>query len=141
TPPCGAETAETAGTSRAAVHIGSKAFTESVILGEIAADLVRSAGTPAVHHRQLGGTRILWNALVKGEIDAYPEYTGTITQEILTGKGTEGEEALRGALAAEGVEMSRSLGFNDTYALGMKEEAAARLGIRTISDLRGHPEL
>jgi osmoprotectant transport system permease protein len=132
---CLAEVPETA------VHIGSKVFTESVILGEIASDLVRSAGTPAVHHRQLGGTRILWNALVKGDIDVYPEYTGTITQEILVGKGIEGEEALRGALAAQGVEMSRSLGFNDTYALGMKEDLAARLGIRTVSDLRRHPEL
>lgn len=123
------------------VRVGSKTFTESVILGELAAQAVRAAGSPAVHRRELGGTTILWNALLAGEIDVYPEYTGTIAQEILSSEHLEGEEALREALAGRGVVMSRSLGFNDTYALGMKEETAARLGIETISDLGAHPEL
>ncbi|MEE8443980.1 MAG: glycine betaine ABC transporter substrate-binding protein, partial [Alphaproteobacteria bacterium] len=63
--------------------VGSKSFTESVILGEIMAGLARDAGIAARHRAQLGGTRILWNALKGGEIDAYPEYTGTIAREIL----------------------------------------------------------
>ena len=67
------------------VAIGSKAFTESVILGEIARELAADAGANATHQRQLGGTRVLWNALVRGEIDVYPEYTGTIGQEIFAG--------------------------------------------------------
>jgi len=49
----------------------------------------------------------------------YPEYTGTLAQEILSGEHLEGEEALREALARRGVVMSRSLGFNDTYALDL----------------------
>ncbi len=120
------------------VRIGSKAFTESVILGEIATQTVQGAGLPAEHRRELGGTQVLWRALRSGDIDAYVEYTGTIAEEIMAGRGLHGEDALRGALAAEHVRLSRPLGFNDTYALGMREDVADSLGIRTISDLRMH---
>ncbi len=123
------------------VVIGSKQFTESVVLGELATALVRASGSRAQHRSQLGGTQVLWNALVQGEIDLYPEYTGTLEQEVLKGEGVKGEAELRSALASYGVVMSRPLGFNDTYALGMKEGRARILGIRSISDLRQHPEL
>ncbi len=65
------------------VIVGSKRFTESVILGEIVTQLAGSRGYAAEHRREIGGTRILFAALELGEIDVYPEYTGTITQEIL----------------------------------------------------------
>jgi osmoprotectant transport system permease protein len=68
------------------IRIGSKKFTESVILGEIATGLISTVHQPVRHLRELGGTRVLWNALLKGEIDLYPEYTGTIIQEILAGQ-------------------------------------------------------
>jgi osmoprotectant transport system permease protein len=123
------------------VRVGSKTFTESVILGEIAGQLLRDAGVPSVHRRELGGTQVLFHALEADELDLYPEYTGTIAGEILAGKLIRGEEELRAALAGRGVGMSQSLGFNNTYAIGMREEVAARLGVRTLSDLRGHPEL
>ena len=123
------------------VFIGSKQFTESVVLGELATALVRASGGSAQHRSQLGGTQVLWQALLQGEIDLYPEYTGTLEQEILKGDGARGEAALRTALASHGVLMSRPLGFNDTYALGMKASRARALGIRSISDLRRHPEL
>ena len=58
-----------------AVTIGSKDFTEAVILGEIARLAAGRQGVDAVHRRSLGGTRILWRALQEGEIDAYAEYT------------------------------------------------------------------
>ncbi|HEY3245777.1 MAG TPA: glycine betaine ABC transporter substrate-binding protein [Phycisphaerae bacterium] len=124
-----------------AVRVGSKKFTESVILGEMATQLAVNAGAQTVHRRELGGTQFLWKALLAGEIDVYPEYTGTIREEILAGRAAETDEELRAALAAHGVRMSRPLGFNDTYALGMPEELAQRLGIRTISELRAHPDL
>jgi osmoprotectant transport system permease protein len=126
---------------RTRVTIGSKVFTESVILGEIASGLAKDAGAEVNYHPQLGGTRIVWDALVKGDIDLYPEYTGTLTNEIFAGQKIQGDAALRTALQAHGIEMTRSLGFNDTYALGMRAETAQRLNIRTISDLRSHPEL
>ncbi len=123
--------------SRAAeITVGSKKFTESVLLGEMVKLLAEAGGAKADHRSELGGSRILWEALVSGQLDVYPEYTGTLREELL-----KGEPDLAAALTRRGLRMSRSLGFNDTYALGMKEELADKLGIRTISDLRNHPQL
>lgn len=133
-------TAAAGGCSRRTV-IASKAFTESVILGDIATQLAQSEGQKVVHKRQLGGTRIVWDALLNGQVDAYPEYTGTLTNEIFAGQGLHDETSLRKALAARGIEMTGSLGFSDSYALGMREDVAERLHVRTISDLRDHPDL
>lgn len=130
----------TARAQDARLTIGSKNFTESVILGEIGAGLARDAGIEVRHRRQLGGTRILWRALIEGEIDAYPEYTGTMKQELLKMPDADIEQ-LRAALAERGLAMTAPLGFNNTYALGMRAKQARALGIETISDLRGHPTL
>jgi osmoprotectant transport system permease protein len=133
--------------TEAPVRVGSKAFTEGVVLGEVATQALRAAGVEAVHRRELGGTRLLWEALRAGEIDVYPEYTGTLREEILGGsRGAGGRVGagpggLRGALAARGVGISGSLGFDDTYAIGVPEATAERLGLRTLSDLARHPDL
>ena len=89
----------------------------------------------------MGGTIILWQALSGGQIDLYPEYTGTIGEEILKTKEPLAEEAMRDALQKFGIGMSDDLGFNNTYALVMRRAEAARLGIRKISDLGQHPQL
>ncbi len=95
----------------------------------------------ATHTAQLGGTRVVWNALLSGEIDAYPEYTGTLLQEILASEGLSTVDELSVALSSRGIGMTASLGFNNTYAIGMRSEQADRLGVKAISDLRGHPHL
>src|SRR5262249_62216395 len=119
------------------VRVGSKKFTESVVLGEIVTQVLRSTGTRVEHRAQLGGTQVLWHALLAGEIDLYPEYTGTIREDILRGTDSNtGDESLRRALAARGAAMGGVLGFDDSYALGMKEVDAARWGVVRISDLR-----
>jgi osmoprotectant transport system permease protein len=123
------------------ITIGSKSFTESVILGDMLSHLAQRAGIEASHQRQLGGTRVLWNALLSGEIDAYPEYTGTLMQETLVKENLQTEVQLKQTLAARGLRMTRPLGFNNSYAIGMKETLAERLKLRKISDLRDHPEL
>jgi osmoprotectant transport system permease protein len=123
------------------VRVGSKAFTESVVLGEMIKHLAASGGHRAQHRRELGGTRVLWSALLAGEIDAYPEYTGTLMREILVRDGLRDEAALRRALAERGLRMTQPLGFNNTYAIGVKEALAERLGLQTISDLKKHPDL
>ena len=123
------------------IKVGSKKFTESVILGELLKFVVESSGQAAVHRAELGGTRILFNALRSGELDAYAEYTGTISQEILAGRNLSGEAEIRAALREMGIVMSAPLGFNNTYALGMKKDRAAAAGVRNISDLRDRPEL
>jgi osmoprotectant transport system permease protein len=123
------------------VVIGSKKFTESYVLGEIARRALNDAGIAAEHRQGMGGTIILWQALRGGQIDAYPEYTGTIAQEILkTGQQLSFQE-IRDALGKFGVGMTDPLGFNNTYALVMRRSEAQRMGIRTISDLRNHPAL
>ncbi len=123
------------------VQIASKAFTESVILAEIIKDQLASVGVTAFHRQGLGGGRLLWDALLAGRIDIYPEYTGTLTDEILSGERLDGEDFLEKLLAGRDIRISKSLGFDNNYALGMLEQKASQLGIRSISDLVRHPEL
>jgi osmoprotectant transport system permease protein len=124
------------GTTAPGLRIGSKSFTESVVLGEVATLLARSSGSRAQHRASLGGTRLVWDALVGGQIDLYPDYTGTLEQEILRGAGD-----LAPALAARGLGMLGPLGFNNTYAFGMRGDTADKLGITKISDLARYPGL
>lgn len=124
----------------ASIIIGSKKFTESYVLAEIAKRSCENAGLQAEHRQGMGGTIILWQALRGGSIDVYPEYTGTIAEEILKKRGaTEGE--IRANLDEQGIGISNPLGFSNSYALVMRRETAERLRIQTISDLRAHPEL
>ena len=122
--------------------VGSKTFTENVILGWMGTHLLRAEGLRATHRAGLGGSRFLWEALVRGDIDAYPEYTGTLRREILADRGIPpSPDSLRAALAEHGIAMTAPLGFNNTYALGMRAAQADSLGIETIADLREHPSL
>lgn len=121
--------------------VGSKKFTESYVLGELAKRVLENAGYTAEHRQGIGATGIVWEALRSGAITLYPEYTGTIREEILKTKQPLSPEVMRAALAKSGVGMTGELGFNNTYALVMRRDHAAKLGIRTISDLRGHPAL
>ena len=123
------------------IKIGSKKFTESVILGEIISQLAGSKGAQVKYRKELGGTRVLWRGLLNGDIDIYPEYTGTITQEIFSAKNITNLRELKEELLKYDIAISEPLGFNNTYALGMKRDNADKLGIKTISDLKNHPEL
>jgi osmoprotectant transport system permease protein len=130
------------------VHVGSKSFTESVILGEIATQAIRAAGVGAEHRSGFGGTRLVWNALLRGAVDLYPEYTGTLIQEILAAVPAAAPDAtkhdedwLTRTLAERGVGLIGPLGFNNSYAVGVQRGLAARLGLQRLSDLRDHPEL
>ncbi len=125
---------------RPIVRVGAKKFTEGAITGEMAARLVEAAGIKVVRRPNLV-TNVLWNALLAGEIDLYPEYTGTLLQEVLANRGLRTVEELRAYLETQGVRMSAPLGFENNYALGMKRTVAERLGLRSISDLTAHPEL
>jgi osmoprotectant transport system permease protein len=124
-----------------AVRVGSKNFTASAVLGELVKHLATAAGADAVHRERLGDTSKAWTGLLEGELDAYVEYTGTLTQEVLAGERVGTPDLLREALAARGVKMSRPLGFSDNYALGMPEARAKELGVRAVSDLTKHPRL
>ena len=122
--------------------LGSKKFTENVILGWMGTHLLRAQGLPATHREELGGSRFLWEALIRGDIDAYPEYTGTLRREILADRSIPSHpDSLRAVLAERGIGITPPLGFNNTYALGMRADQADSLGIETIGDLRAHPNL
>ena len=126
---------------QAPVRVASKPFTESVILGEMVRQLVDITGVDCTHRAQLGGTRVLWNALLAGDIDIYPEYTGTITHELLRNLAGTDMDHLRNALRSMGIGMTDPLGFNNTYAIGVLRKTADRLHLSAISDLRGHAKL
>jgi osmoprotectant transport system permease protein len=122
------------------LRIGSKRFTESYILGEVLKQAAE--GKTAVEHRPgMGNTGILYAALKSGSIDLYPEYTGTIAREILKVDGNPTLEEINRGLAPQGLGVAVRLGFNDSYALAMRDDRASALGIRTLSELARHPGL
>ncbi|HET7731262.1 MAG TPA: glycine betaine ABC transporter substrate-binding protein [Usitatibacter sp.] len=124
-----------------ALRIGSKRFTESYILGEIAVQGVRRAGAEAVHKPGMGNTAILAQALANDAIDAYPEYAGTIAREILqAGRDLEPAE-MNTRLAERGLAASVPLGFSNSYAIGVGAAVADARKLRRISDLAAHPDL
>ena len=132
--PCAAQTSS--------LNVGSKRFAESRILGEVLTQTANAVGEArATHQSGLGNTGIVFAALQGGSIDIYPEYTGTISQELLKSKTPLALPAMNARLAPLGLAAGVPLGFNDTYALAMPEARAQALGIKTLSDLAHHPEL
>src|SRR5690606_4605737 len=140
------------------VGVGSKDFTESIILAHICGDLLEDAGYGVDRQINLGGTVVAHEATVNGDIDLYVEYTGTGLLAIL---GMELPEMDRDAEASAspaagagkdpvydvvaeaspgqfGLEWLEPWGFNNTYVMAVRRETADELGITTISDLEGH---
>ena len=124
--------------------VASKAFTESRLLAEVLAQLVEAHTDIPVQRRMgLGGTKLCFDALVAGEIDLYPEYTGTGLVTIL---GQEPQpDALRTYATVRRDFRSRyglvwllPFGFNNTYAIAMPEARAEQLGVRALSQLAAH---
>lgn len=124
------------------LRIGSKRFTESYILAQV---LVQTAAphtaSPPAALQGLGNTAIVYAALRSGSIDLYPEYLGTISLEILKNKTPMSLADMNAALAPLGLGAAIPLGFNNGYALAMREDTAQRLDIVSLSDLAKHPTL
>ncbi|MEO6276578.1 MAG: glycine betaine ABC transporter substrate-binding protein [Roseateles sp.] len=121
------------------IKVGSKRFTESYLLGEIVSQTLAGQGIAAEHRQGLGNTAILATALQQGQIDLYPEYTGTIVRELLKRESAADAQApleqINAWLKPLGLKAAVPLGFNNSYALAMREADAARLGLTTLSDL------
>lgn len=113
--------------------VGSKNFTESYLLAEIATQLLNARGIEAEHRQGLGGTKICYDALRNGDIDVYPEYSGTISSAILNTTGTEN---LNKALLKLELTTLAPLGFDNTYVLAIRREVAEQNNLRRISDLQ-----
>jgi osmoprotectant transport system permease protein len=123
------------------LRIGSKRFTESTILGEILTQTAQRA-TPAEHVPGMGNTAILFEALRSGAIDLYPEYLGTIELEILHHDQAGATLAqVDQQLAPLGVGVDIALGFQNSYAIGVRRDTAQALHLDRISDLAGQPQL
>lgn len=122
----------------AQVTVGSKAFTEGYVLAELISKTIESHSTELRVDRRfgMGGTGVLFEALKRGEISLYPEYTGTIAKEILKEPTLQGVSEIRSALIPLGFNISDSLGFNNTYALALRKEVAKKYQITKISDLK-----
>ena len=121
------------------VTVGSKRFTESYILGELVCQTLQASGAACEHKQGLGNTGILEQALSSGAVDVYPEYTGTIVRELLKREGNPSLAELNLWLAPRGLKAGVPLGFNNSYALAMREADAQQLGVKTMSDLARLP--
>ncbi|MEL6534835.1 MAG: glycine betaine ABC transporter substrate-binding protein [Bacteroidota bacterium] len=142
----GFATGTTRETANPQVRIGSKNFTESLLLGTLFGILIENETSLDVDLKLgFGGTQLLYDAMLQGEIDLYPEYTGTGLLVLLKADG-EVRDSLGTGLDATyqyvqykmdglGLSWLAPLGFNNTTAFLMKEERAEQLGIETISDL------
>lgn len=122
---------------RPVIKVGSKIFTESYILGEIISQIIEDTGEALVERQfGLGATGISFKALKEGEVDIYPEYTGTIKEAILKNPLLAGEEKIREVLLKNhNLNMSPSLGFNNTYALAINQEGFNTYQVTKISEL------
>src|ERR1700736_5744955 len=118
------------------IVIGGKIFTESYVLGEIAAQTIESSShVPVTRKLGMGSTGIFFEGLKSNAIDVYPDYTGTLAEAILKRPELKSIDEIRQALSGMDLTISGSLGFNDTYALAVKEEFAEKHNLHSIGDL------
>jgi osmoprotectant transport system permease protein len=127
------------GARRADVVVGSKDFTESVILAEAFAQMLEARGLKVERRYELGGN-LTHDSLVAGQIDAYPEYTGTSLMAILKHPPSTDARAVYDQVKREyaerfDVEVGPPLGFEDTFAILVRSADARRLGLKNISDV------
>lgn len=130
--------------SKADLRIGSKEACESVIIGNMMADLIEAKTDLKVERKlALGGTMIAFQALDSGEIDLYPEYTGTAYATILGNSIQPGitKEEVYDLVKAQlkerhDVDILENFGFNNTYVLAVSRETAEKYNLKTVSDLK-----
>lgn len=121
------------------IVVGSKNFTESLMLGELLAQQIETHSHLRVERRfYLAGTYICQQAILAGRIDVYPEYTGTALTAILkqNARGDRGEVYQRVKSEYEtrlGLTLGPPLGFNDTFAMEIRGSDARRLSLQTLS--------
>ncbi len=121
------------------IVIGSKNFTESLVLGELMAQQIEAHTNLKVERRfYLAGTYICQQAILAGRIDIYPEYTGTALTAILKQPSNSDRQKVYQQVKNEyerrfGLTLGPPLGFNDTFAMEIRGEDARRLNISTLS--------
>jgi osmoprotectant transport system permease protein len=126
------------GRARGAIVVGSKNFTEQLILGEVVAQLIEREGIPVQRRMNLGGTLICDRALLNGDIDAYVEYTGTaltaVFHQPIQPDSSTVFAAVRALYARTGRTLLPALGFNNTFAILVRGDEARSRRLQTIED-------
>ncbi|WP_199440642.1 glycine betaine ABC transporter substrate-binding protein [Umezawaea beigongshangensis] len=122
------------------VTVGSKDFTENIVLGYVAEFALQAAGAEVSDLTNIQGSQSARQALLTGQVDLYWDYTGTAWITYLGNTdpipdGREQFEAVRAADVGNGVAWQNYTALNNTYSFGVDKEVAARLGVTTISDL------
>jgi len=123
------------------IVVGSKNFTEQIVLAELFAQQIEAHAGLAVERKvNLGGTLLCHDALVSGKIDLYPEYTGTALLAVLKDPPEKDPSKVLARVQSEyltrfGVEVLPPLGFNNSFAMVVRGDDAARLRLRTVSDI------
>ena len=131
---CGKRSAET-------IVVGSKNFTEQIVLAELFAQQIEAHSALQVERKtNLGGTLLCHQALLSGKIDLYPEYTGTALTAVLNEPPQKDPAAVFRRVQSEyssrfNVEVMPPLGFNNTFAMVVRGDDADKLLLRTISDI------
>ena len=129
---------------RQTIVVGSKNFTESVLLGEIVAQRLEKAGCSVERKLDLGGTLVCDRAIAAGGLDVYPEYSGTALTAILHRPQQNDRRAVMDEVRRDyerrGLRWGPALGFENTFAMIVRRADAQRVPLRTISDLARVPE-
>ena len=123
------------------IIVGSRPAPEDGLLGEVATRTLAEAGFRVEHKQGIGRAQLLWAAIRSGQLTCYPEYTFVVAEHLLKLNGGVTAGRMQKLLAEQGIGMTGELGFNNASALVMRSDRAKRLGIRTIGDLKHHPEL
>jgi osmoprotectant transport system substrate-binding protein len=125
--------------------VGSKNFTESVILGELLAQKLERAGCKVERRLNMGGTFVCDSAIRNGSIDAYVEYSGTALTAILKQPSTTDRarvnDLVRREYGRRNLLWTPPLGFNNTFAMIVRKSDAQKHNLRTISDLARVPAI
>ncbi len=129
------------GDDKAAYVVGAKNFSEQFILADLISDRLKAAGS-VTDTKQGLGSAVAFRALAANDIDVYVDYSGTLWTNVLGHTDTPSRAAMLAALTTElkakyGVTVLGSLGFENAYALTMKPDRAASLGLKTLEDLSG----
>lgn len=124
------------------VRVGAKHFNEGYILSEIISQLLESRGFEVERQYHLGGTLVCFEALNRSEIDVYPEYTGTISAEILKLQAQASDEEINELLLdRHQLTITSHFGFSNAYALVLPKHLADSLQLYNLSDLQQYPQL
>ena len=124
--------------------LGSRNNTESIILSHVMGQLIENkTDIKVIYKENLGGSNVVWNAMLNGNLDVIPDYTGTIVVTYYheePGTADETLETTRRLVAEDGIIAFNTFGFNNTYTLALDESKAEELGVVTFSDFAAYSE-